>query len=281
MTMKKFLSLLLVFLLLAGLLSGCGTAPGKDELSRLTGEAILTDNTGSYYRGECIAEGHRILGSRVSGSRLTVYALTSFGYYGFQNGMFVKVSGSGVIPAVLTFEKDGTDWQLQNVEYPEDGAYYVKSIKRMFPLRYRLAALSGDRHYAELQEQEKVYAAAYLESIGREAVIGEFSDLHPVLLTDLGVSVAVSNELNSRKELGAYPFWIGTEETLEDGVRLVRELSYDEDAGQIVFCTYEWDTGEVTECFVFDAVTGAQLSAGPVVSQMQTAGLPAEPGAGE
>ena len=221
-------------------------------------EAIIRDNEKGYLEGECSGEGHMILGSSLSGDRLKVYALTMYGNYGFQNGMFIKVSGSGVIPAVLTFEKDGSDYKLLETEYPQDGAKYTESIKRMFPLKYRSAALHGESAYNGLASQERSYAEAYLKSIGREAEIGEYKDLNIVLLTDLGVSADVSNELIRDERLGKYPYWIGTAEYLENGKRYIRSLSLDESAGQIIYRTVEAESGKTTEIFAFDAVTGKE-----------------------
>lgn len=275
--MRKFISKILITVIAAGLLfalSACGTAPSKSELSSMVGEAILQDNASIYRYGECSGEGHKILGSRASGSKLKVYALTTYGSYGFQNDMFVKVSGSGVIPAVLTFEKNSGEYELIDIEYPGDGTEYAKSIKRMFPLQYRPAAFSSEQYYEKLASLERAYAAQYLESIGREAQIGEYSDLNTVLLTDLGVSVLVSNKVTCDKNLAEYPDWIGTVETIEDGIRYVRSMSYDEEARQIIYCTVEKDTGEVMECFVFDSDTGEALSAGEVISQLKPAELP-------
>ena len=257
--MKKLIAAVLC-LALAFSTIGCGNdTPSKEELSQLVADAILSDNTSSYYKGECCGEGHKILGSSLSGDRLKVYALTMYGNYGFQNDMFVKVSGSGVIPAVLTFKRNGLDFILSEIEYPRDGAGYVKSIKRMFPLKYRMAALKCDETADELVPQERTYAEAYLQSIGRDAEIGEFRDLNVVLLTDLGISVEVSNQLSCNKSLGEYPFWIGSSEYLENGKRFVRSLTYQEAEGQIVYETVEKESGAVTERFVFDAASGKML----------------------
>ena len=172
--------------------SGCGgEAPSDAVLSQIVADAILSDNEDGYLGGECCGEGHKVLGTDISGDRLKVYALTMFGYYGFQNGMFIKVSGSGVIPAVMLFEKNGTDYSLLDIKYPVDGEGYAESIKQLFPLRYRVAALNSDGYISKLKAQEMKYAEEYLKNIGREAIIGEFSDLNVVLLTDLGVSVYV------------------------------------------------------------------------------------------
>ena len=262
--MKRVISVILIFVVTVGLsisLSACGTTALSNEvISPLVAEAVLSDNVGRYYDGECSGEGHKVLGCSISGNELKVYSLIMYGNYGFQNDMFIKVSGSGVIPAVLTFEKNsGEEYKLLGIEYPRDGAEYTKSIRLMFPLKYRSAALHSDNAYDELKNQEQSYAEAYLESIGREAVIGEYGDLNARLLTDVGVSADVSNQLCCDKNLGAYPFWLGTEEYLENGIRYVRSLSYDEEAGQIIYMTYEKESGTVIEKFVFDAVTGEPL----------------------
>ena len=184
-----------------------------------------------------------------------------FGYYGFQNGMFIKVSGSGVIPAVMIFEKNGTDYRLLEIKYPEDGEGYTESIKQLFPLRYRAAALNpGRKAHDELKSQEMKYAEEYLKGIGRDAAIGEFSDLNVVSLTDLGVSVDVSNQLIGDKRLWQYPYWPGETESLENGIRYIRSLSYDEASGRIIYKTYKYETREVIETFVFDAETGKEIS---------------------
>lgn len=272
--MKKIIAMAII-LALSLSLAGCGqNVPSNEDLSRLVSDAVISDNADKYYEGECCGEGHKILGSSLSGNRLKVYALTTFGYYGFQNDMFIKVSGSGVIPAVLTFEKNGEIFELLKIEYPQDGEGYVKSIKQMFPLKYRSTAIHCDGAYDELVSQERKYAEDYLQSIGRDAEIGEYRDMNVVLLTDLGVSVEVSNQLSCDKSLGNYPYWIGSSEYLENGTRYVRSLSYDENAGLIIYSTVEKETGEITECFAFDASTGEPRSAGPVVSQMEPAGLP-------
>ena len=272
--MKRFLSEVLCLVIVLSL-SACGKVPAMEKVSQFVSNAILSDNVGSYYGGECRAEGHIILGYSVYGNCLKVYALTMYGNYGFRNDMLVKVSGSGAIPAVLTFEKNGEEFIFLKMEYPQDGAGYVQSIKQMFPLKYRASALHCDNAYDELKVLERKYAEDYLKSIGRESDIGEFGDLDAVLLTDLGISVEVSNLLLRDKNLGDYPFWTGTAEYLENGIRYVRSLSYDEKNGLIIYSTVEKGTGEITECFVFDASTGEPRSSGAVISQMAPAGLPA------
>lgn len=254
----------IIFFLSAAILisvTGCGkNTPTADELSKLTAKAILSDNADVYCEGECCAEGHIVLGNELSDNLLKIYALTMYGNYGFRNDIFIKVSGSGIVPAVLTFEKEGTDHKLQGIEYPQDGAEYRESIKRMFPLKYHMQVLHySESHNASLESQEKRYAEKYLKSMKRDAEIGEFSDLNAVLLTDMGVDVEVSNKLIRDERLCQYPFWVGTAEFLENRKRYVRSLSLNEAAGQIIYRTTEKETGTITELFIFDADNGEEL----------------------
>lgn len=90
--------------------------PGKDEnvaandLETAVSNAILNKNKGSYLNGECQGEGHYIMDSTNDGTTATAYVLAMYGEYGFENGNFVTVSGSGAIPSVITFSiaKDGS-----------------------------------------------------------------------------------------------------------------------------------------------------------------------------
>ena len=257
---KRTISKILIIALTIGhvlFLSSCGAnTPCVDELSSLVANAILSDNYGQYQEGECSGEGHKVLGCDVSGNFLKVYALTMYGNYGFQNDMFIKISGSGVIPAVFTYKYNGENYELINSEYPMDGTEYIKSIKRMFPVRYRTEALNGYEAYDELRSMEQGYARDYLKSIGRDVEIGEYRDLDIVLLTDVGVSTDVSNKLTCDKNLERYPYWIGSEEFIENGVRYVRSLSFNDKECRIIFSTYEKETGAVVESFIFDSETG-------------------------
>lgn len=44
-------------------LAGCGeNAPANEDHPRPVSDAVVPDNAGSYYEGECSAEGHKIPG---------------------------------------------------------------------------------------------------------------------------------------------------------------------------------------------------------------------------
>ena len=58
--------------------------------------------------------------------------ISSLGVFGFEDGIFTIVSGSGAIPTVMTFSKvnDG-NYNLMEYKEPQDGSYYGKSIMDM------------------------------------------------------------------------------------------------------------------------------------------------------
>ena len=199
----------------------------------------------------------------VSGDTLTAYVLATYGQYQFVDDLFIVASGCGPIPTVITFQvnQDGS-YTMLNYQEPEDGAMYEPSIKELFPLRLWNRCFDAEGNstvHNVLRIQQDQYAEAYLSSIGREAEIGDYGDLNQPLLTDLGVSVEVSNRLDESKLLGNYPLGVGQQEQVEDGVRYVYRQDYDEQKQLISFTKSNYDTGEIVERFCFDATDGTLL----------------------
>ena len=237
--------------------------PVSVDQGKLVGDALLAEASDSLGPdAECAAEGHLIMASEYDAGILTVYALTSTGGYGFLNGYFVKVSGTGVTPAVLTFsvpEDSGGQPALLNIRYPLDGDRYADSVREMIPSGYADRALNPtDEDVALIRECEQSYATAYLEEMGREAQVGEYGDFPTVLLTDLGVSVEVSNMILERQDglLEGWPLGVGTCERVEDGARYVYEMAYERGDDFITFTRTVYDTGETVERIYVDAATG-------------------------
>lgn len=224
------------------------------NLDEAVANAILLNSKGNYLEGECMGEGHIILGSEEKeDGTVEAYVIAQYSEYGFENGVFTPVSGSGGIPTLMVFDKN---LQLLSYETAKDGAYYEPSVKEMFPPKYVSRAVSPTREDNELLEKmANSYAESYLKAIGRDAKIlnyGEFS--HP-LLTDMGVSVEVSNKLMENRELSPYPFWVGSLEKLEDGVRYVYALDFKEGDETVRYTKSNYETGEVVESYEFDVKT--------------------------
>lgn len=227
---------------------------------------VLLDESNTYIKEsdgtECPVEGHIIMGYDKTKSGYKVYALTLCGAYGFENGNFVFISGTGLIPAVISFDNE---LNFNDIEYPKDGADYSKSIKKMFPKKYVSRALAySESDVDELEKQKKYYAEKYLIEIGRDAKIGEHIDFNDSykLLTDVGVSVDVSNLLSETLQKYSndyYPYWIGNKEIIKDTVRYVLSQNYDSENNKIIYTKSVYDTKEVVEEFVFDSKTGLEI----------------------
>lgn len=219
-------------------------------------KAALMHKKDSYLQGECFGEGHIILGTEEKGEEVKIYTLTMVGQYGFVNNNFEKISGSGIIPAVITTKNNSVE-----IQYPEDGSGYAPSIKELFPLKYHSRIFNQtESDKKSMSEQERAYAEKYLTEIGRKAKIGDYRDFEHLLLTDLGVLASVSNKLEDfYKDNYMYPYFVGTRECVEDGVRMVYEMSYDKAKEEIVFKKYPYDTKKPSEQFKFNAKTGESI----------------------
>jgi len=242
------------------------------SLDEMVSHALLTENDGRYAVGECKAEGHIILGSEEKDNETYVYALTMYGEYGFEDDNFVKVSGSGVIPAVIIFSENEQGEKANEIKWPLDGSAYVKSIKELFPEEYHNRVLSiAKADNEELKNQEITYAQNYLTKIGREATIGEYGDFEHPLLTSQGVAVQVSNKL-AEKGYANYPHWVGKLEKIEDGIRYVYEMNYTKDSNPIILEKYNYDTKEIVEKFRINSLNGEEISLKKILTPTGFAG---------
>lgn len=230
------------------------------DIDEAVSKAILDLNSKSRWSGECPAEGHIIFGTSEKKGVVSVYMLERFSSYGFVDGWFIEVGGHS-IPCVMRFEKKDGQYIFMDAEYAQDGSNYTKSIKRMFPKIYEHRATNLTKKEQEsIDSQRKAYAKAYLDSIGREAPIGDYSDIDRVLLTDAGVSVEVSNKLLQLKvnfDTGT----IGWHEAIEDGVRYVYRTSYAQTQNRIVYTKEKYGTSEIVEKLEVDSLTGEVISA--------------------
>ena len=243
----------------------------KDNLTDIdsaVSNAILSKNANSFLKGECAGEGHIILGTEdvtskynaKKGVAFTVaYVLSTYGEYGFVNGNFETVSGSGIIPTRITFEiLAGGTYNLIEYKQAEDGGGYTQSIKEMFPEKYWSRSLSiVDADIEDCENQKRAYAKAYLKSIGREAEIAHYSDFEH---KSPDMNANVSNSLISK--FSEYPYWIGTQEKIENGVRYVYEKQWVDKGngdGIVTFKKYEFDSKKVIEETVIEVKNGEIL----------------------
>lgn len=214
--------------------------------------AILEQET-SYLLGETATEGHLMLDSVEKEGIITVYTIASFGAFGFENTIFTKISGSGAIPTVLTFSsnEDGA-YSLLEYKEPLDGTDYIDSIKEMFPPGLHSRVLAAENDYAVLAEQQETQAKAYLESIGRAAEVSVDHVEKQLPEIDVQASNKLFTELTKHNIfLNDCPYWLGTREKVEAGVRYIYETSQsktDDGYDLIIFQKKKEDGTLLEEC---------------------------------
>lgn len=244
----------------------------KKVLEACVSEAILENHANSFGdETECRAEGHNILKVKQRGRKITVYALTSYGGYQFQNDNFVQVTG-GNNPAVLTFEEKGETYQLKKYAVPADGADYVKTIRRMFPIYlWKRAINHSQKDIDKLRKEEEAYAKQYLKKIDRDAEIGNYADFVYRLFPEVSDTAEIS-----LTRFGDYPQYIGTWERLEEGKRYVYESQWIdgmEEEGKFVFTKSEYKTGKMVSkqiCKVDGTLSGEMPSDSPQFTDTYT-----------
>lgn len=186
-----------------------------DKAISLVIQNFLTPNPGE----EFVAEGHVILDKEENDKEVKVYLIASANAYSFENDIFTSTSGYGAMPIVMKFSKNGTNYNHISTKEPNDGSYYVDSIEKMFPKKLLKKALNPDEYIDKLTEQQEKQTKLYLKSINRVAKVqGDFVDKKQAK-----ISIAASNKLLEKEELQEYPHWIGTKESLINGVRYIYE----------------------------------------------------------
>ena len=228
------------------------------ELDEAVSLAIFYINSQYDYHDECITEGHIIYGVEEKSNEVIVYLTEELTGFSFKNGYFMARSGHR-IPAVFTFEKSGDGYKLTDYRYAEDGERYPDSIKEMFPAQYEYRAFNPTKEdYASLRAQCKAYAENYLDDIGRDAEVCDYSDVEHISLTDVGISVEVSNRLYETTL--PYDMDIGSFEKIENGVRYVYRTAYESEKNLLVLTREVYSTGAVTNKVEINTLTGDIIS---------------------
>lgn len=228
--------------------------PGHDVLVGQTIDQAISQavkDQGHYRVGEVATEGHILLDTEVEDGITTVYTIASFGYFGFENGIFTKISGSGAIPTVITFKQNEYgQYIMLTYQEPMDGAGYLDSVKKMFPEKYWTDVFPEGNRYLELQQQQEEQASEYLKSIGRTATV-QASHVDKELPS---ISIPASNTLFAKYTkydsfLNTCPYWIGTKEEVENGERYIYETSQSktEDGYDLVTFSKSQEDGTVVQ----------------------------------
>lgn len=267
--MKGFSRLFAVLLCTAAFVA-CGQSDGNTSdlsvetkraasLDQAMTTAILGQNAGAYYPGEFQGAGYLIFETIVQGKTTSVYALTEYIEYGFQDHDFVNVSGTRA-KVLLNFEtSQGEAYRL--LDYICIDETSELSEERRIELLRPLKETGKDYTYTgqELQElcaQVDTQAEEYLKSIGRQANVRQCDTHQESALSALGVKEEVYLMLIKDETIGLYPDWHGNLERVEDGNRFVYQTYYDREAKKIIYTKTGYDTNDLVERLIFDASSG-------------------------
>lgn len=115
----------------------------NEELSVFIDTQIAEHHQGKYLNGTFIAVNHKVLGTRKSFGKTTVYMWVRYQEYNYENGE-IQPTGGCYIPTVITAKRTGKHGHYELVEYwePRDGSYYAEDIKAKFPWYLHGKALS-------------------------------------------------------------------------------------------------------------------------------------------
>ena len=218
-------------------------------------EAIFSENFGDYLPGEYQGIGYKIIETFEEDGVLSVYALTEYIEYGFQDGVFVNISGTN--PKVLMRFEQTESGNYELLFYTRLDLFSDLSeeeIERLLePLnKTGKSYVYTDEDLQEIRTQAEEAAKAYLKSINRAADVGAREEHSGNLLTDFVSDTDFILELIKDETYSLYPEWTGTQERVENDIRYIYRTEYDEALQQIIFSKILFDTNEIIERQVID-----------------------------
>ena len=227
--------------------------PEADPLGEAIKAAIVEQNKGNYLPGEYYGVGYKIIETFEEDSVLSVYALTEYVEYRFQDNVFVNISGTN--PKVLMRFQETEDKKYDLIFYTRLDILSDLPEEKIEELLQPLAETGKSYVYTnedleEVRAQADEDAIAYLESINRVADVGVRENHKGNLLTDLVSDTDFVLEL--LKDYSHYPEWTGTQEWIENNIRYIYQTEYDEALQQIIFSKILFDTNEIVERQVID-----------------------------
>ncbi len=216
-------------------------------------EAILAENIGDYLSGECQGIGYKIIETFEDNGVLSIYALTEYVEYGFQDGVLVNVSGTN--PKVFMRFEQTESGNYELIFYTRLDLFSDLSEEEVEQLLEPLnktgkSYVYTDEDLQKVRAQADEDAAAYLKSINRAASVGVRTEHKGNLLTDLVSDTDLLMEISKDETYSLYPDWTGTQERIENGVRYIYQTEYDNQ--QIIFSKILFDTNETVERQVID-----------------------------
>ena len=233
--------------------------PEADPLGEAIKAAIVEQNKDKYLPGECYGVGYKIIETFEEGDVLSVYALTEYVEYRFQDNVFVNISGTN--PKVLMRFRKTEDKNYDLIFYTRLDLFSDLPEEKIEELLQPLAETGNDYIYTEQDIQEvraqaDEDAAEYLRSINRIAEVGVRQDHDGKLLEELVSDQTILMELFKDDEMCLYPEWTGTTERIENGERYIYQTVFDEERQEIIYTKIEYGTNTVIKTIAVDVQNG-------------------------
>lgn len=173
MMKKKLKVLFIIIFILIGCLAGFfiyqssangKTVTNRNDLYAKVEQYLISQEKPHYYSSEKYAEVNNDitdfkvftdiaqLGIKQKNDEFYVYVWALVESYYVQDGKVVGNSGSSM-PYQFTIKND----EIVDYEIPEDGSYYAKSIKRIFPIDIRVKLNDDLVNHDQLENEVKEY----------------------------------------------------------------------------------------------------------------------------
>lgn len=233
--------------------------PEVDPFDEAITAAIVEQNKGNYLPGECYGVGYKIIETFEEDDVISVYALTEYVEYCFQDNVFVNISGTN--PKVLMRFRETEDKNYDLIFYTRLDLFSDLPEEKIEELLQPLAETGNDYFFTEqdLQEvraQADEDAAEYLRSINRIAEVGVRQNHDGKKLEELVSNENLLMELFKDDELCQYPEWTGTTEWIENGERYIYQTDFDEERQEIIYTKIEYSTNNVIKTIEVDVQNG-------------------------
>lgn len=111
---------------------------------------ILDHYHSLYYPADKQFEAHKVYGAHEKNGVISVYIYSLYKQY--NKGETTEQSGHS-LPALVKLKHSGEDYSVIHYQEPEDGSFYLSSIKKMFPKRYVQKALNDTGNVQELHDE--------------------------------------------------------------------------------------------------------------------------------
>lgn len=243
--------------------SACAGTPAESETNDTSLEdavyrAIIRQNNGIYLPGEFRGAGYKIVEILEEEEITSVYALTEYVEYGFEDGDFVNISGGN--PRVLMrFKRGGEGFEL--IFYTRLDVLSGLSEEELKELLLPLddagkEYLYTDEDLRRVRRQADRQAEKYLKSISRDAKVCPRQNHADASLKNIVTDENLMETLYKDPEISLYPAWTGTVERLEEGERFVYKTALNRRRDEILYTKTNYRTGEIVREITVDIFTG-------------------------